>query len=246
MTPIIKARRQLQSTCTPLGYLEHYTRRLMGLLIKSLPRYSGPHVVSTLDLELPVERPRSFGHATLKSTGQPALQLDTLLVTFYYPADQNRSGAGYFQPWVERPLNQTAAGYARFANQRPWLMKALVWLFVRDVRLPVEAERPLETSATPTGATAGDAPSRDSQSTAVDENAALPATKTRIPVVIFSHGLSGTRTTYRCAAFAPDHQAKVSGTDRVIPAANGVARLHHEATSLQPSSTETGQGPSRL
>ncbi|GAA5968682.1 hypothetical protein JCM8115_003679 [Rhodotorula mucilaginosa] len=168
----------------------------MGLLIKPLPRYSGPHAVSTLDLELPIERPRSFGHATFKSTGQPALQLDTVLVTLYYPADQNRSGSGHRQPWVERPLNQTAAGYARFANQRPWLMKALVWLFARDVRLPVEAERPLEASAAPTGATIGDAPSRNSQSTAVDEIAALPATKTRIPVVIFSHGLSGTRTTY--------------------------------------------------
>lgn len=200
MMPISRRRTSGSSILACTLAASSVTRRLMGLLVKPLPRYSGPHAVSTLDLELPAERPRSFGHATLKSTGKPALQLDTVLVTLYYPADQNRSGAGYRQPWVERPLNQTAAGYARFANQRPWLMKALVWLFARDARIPVEAERPLEASATPIAATTGDVPSRDSQSTAVDENAALPVPKTRIPVVIFSHGLSGTRTTYRWAA----------------------------------------------
>ncbi|GAA5992039.1 hypothetical protein JCM10908_000709 [Rhodotorula pacifica] len=174
----------------------------MGLLIKSLPRYTGPHPVSTLDLELPVDQPRSFGDATLKSTGKPALQLDTVLVTLYYPADPHQGGAGTRQPWVERPLSQTAAGYARFANQRPWLFKALVWLFARDVRLPVEADRPLVPAAavasgTSSPAATADARSHDSQDTVIGDEGALPrGSKSRLPVVIFSHGLSGTRTTY--------------------------------------------------
>ncbi|GAA5872305.1 hypothetical protein JCM3774_003339 [Rhodotorula dairenensis] len=170
----------------------------MGLLVKQLPRYTGPHTVSTLDLEVPVETRRTFGDATLKQTGQPALQLDTVLITLYYPADPNRPASGQHQPWVSRPLNQTAAGYARFANQRPWLVKAIVWLFARGVRLPVEAERPLESSATSTDhdPPPTDARSHDSHRTVVGNDDTPSQAKTRFPVVVFSHGLSGTRTTY--------------------------------------------------
>lgn len=218
----------------------------MGLLVKHLPRYTGPHTVSTFDLELPVENRRTFGDATLKSTGQPALCLDTVLVTLYYPADPTQPGSGRRQPWVERPLNQTAAGYARFANQRPWLMKAIVWLFARGVRLPVEAERPLQSSAMSTAADSPpltDARSHDSHQTIVGTDDAPSPGKSRFPVVVFSHGLSGTRTTYRYASRR--RRCPLGGHSRTDPfrsigvAANGVARSRLEATWSQRSNTGT-------
>lgn len=185
-----------QSDVTLVCIATGFIASAMGLLVKSLPPYTGPYAVSTVDLELPVDSPRSFGDAKLKSTGKPALQLDTVLVTLYYPADASRPGSGERQPWFERPLGQTAAGYARFAGQRPWLMKVFVYLFAANVRLPVEADRSIA-STSAAAATAAGPPRNGSQETVVAEDHAPGAANGTFPVVVFSHGLNGTRTTYR-------------------------------------------------
>ncbi|TNY20603.1 platelet-activating factor acetylhydrolase, isoform II-domain-containing protein [Rhodotorula diobovata] len=158
----------------------------MVLFRQALPPYSGPFSVSTLDLELPVVQPlhrSSFSKATLKSTGNPALQLDTVLATIFYPAatgDPRSSSSSTRQTWLQRPVSQTADGYARFLNfGRPWILRALFWIVGARIRLPVQSDVPLADKFSPSTA---------SSDTLVGSDT--------FPLVIFSHGLSGTRTTY--------------------------------------------------
>lgn len=212
----------------------------MGLIVNALPEYSGPYPVATADLELAVANPRSFGHALLKSTTRPALQLDTVLVTLFYPADSTQRGSGNRQHWLQRPLGQTAEGYARFLGQKPWLVKALFWLVGARVRLPVQADRSLAPKKTDT--TSEGASTASSQATAVD--AGLAGEKGRFPLVVFSHGLSGTRTTYRCAKRDSAFCVEASLT-LFLPAVNGVARLRPRGTSSLPSNTGTAQAQCR-
>ncbi|GAA6006437.1 hypothetical protein JCM10207_004935 [Rhodosporidiobolus poonsookiae] len=171
----------------------------MGLVVKPLKPYTGPYSVATTDLELPVSSPSSFGHATLRKTGQPALQLDTILVTLFYPANPHRYGSGEKQHWVQRPLGETASGYARFLGKPVFVVKSLFFLFARNVRLPVEGDRPLafklDGKAAPMAGEKTDEKARmahDSTETLVGDDMA----QGEFPLVIFSHGLSGTRTTY--------------------------------------------------
>ncbi|GAA5852926.1 hypothetical protein JCM9279_000080 [Rhodotorula babjevae] len=158
----------------------------MVLFRQALPRYSGQYSVATLDLELAVPPPpaghRSFTRATLTSSGKPALELDTVLATVFYPAS-DPSSSSTRQPWLQRPVGQTAEGYARFLNfSKPWVLKALFWLVGARIRLPVPANAPLADPPT----------SSSSADTLVDDG---PNTAS-FPLVVFSHGLSGTRTTY--------------------------------------------------
>ncbi|GAA6031868.1 hypothetical protein JCM8097_003310 [Rhodosporidiobolus ruineniae] len=174
----------------------------MGLLSNALPSYQGPYPVSTLDLELPAASPRTdFSPALLKSTGQPALKLDTTLVTLFYPANDHRKGSGARQPWLDRPLSRTAEGYARFVGRNPWLIKALIYLVGARVRLPVEADQGLAFKLDPKGknsqgekATPARPATAGSASALVGDE--LAEGDQTFPLVVFSHGLSGTRTTY--------------------------------------------------
>ena len=163
----------------------------MVLFRQALPRYSGQYSVSTLDLELAVPPPppaagtdpRSFTRATLKGSGRPALELETVLATVFYPANPHQASSPTRQPWLQRPVGQTAEGYARFLNfGKPWVLKALFWLVGARIRLPVPSNAPI-----------ADHLASSSADTLLDgpDTAAFP-------LVVFSHGLSGTRTTYRC------------------------------------------------
>ncbi|GAA5969320.1 hypothetical protein JCM11641_007550 [Rhodosporidiobolus odoratus] len=165
----------------------------MGLLIKPLPAYTGPYAVSTTDLELPVSQPRAdFSPALLKATGEPALKLDTVLVTLFYPANPNKGGCGKRLNWVQRPVSQTANGYARFLGKNAFLVKALFWLVGARITLPVEGDKALAYKVDPEEKSEKTA-TRTSEETLVGEQLSK---EDQFPLVIFSHGLSGTRTTY--------------------------------------------------
>ena len=49
-----------------------------------LPKYTGPHEVGVIELELPVRQPRHFSE--IKRDYRHALVLETVLLTIYYPA----------------------------------------------------------------------------------------------------------------------------------------------------------------
>lgn len=198
----------------------------MVLFRQALPPYSGPFSVSTLDLELPVVQPlhrSSFSKATLKSTGNPALQLDTVLATIFYPAatgDPRSSSSSTRQTWLQRPVSQTADGYARFLNfGRPWILRALFWIVGARIRLPVQSDVPLADKFSPSTA---------SSDTLVGSDT--------FPLVIFSHGLSGTRATYRCALYRVSMH-RIPCSPRALTA-TGAAKSPREGSSLPRSSTE--------
>ncbi|GAA5827060.1 hypothetical protein JCM11251_002227 [Rhodosporidiobolus azoricus] len=172
----------------------------MGLIAGALPPPAGPYAVSTTDLELASSSPpdSSFSHARLRSTGQPALQLDTVLLTLYYPSNPHKQGSGQRQHWVQRPFSQTAEGYARFLGKKPWLVKTFLWLFGARIRLPVEGDGALAFKGGFKDQVARSGkeekqPRTSSDTLVGDETAKGDDT---FPLVIFSHGLSGTRTTY--------------------------------------------------
>ncbi|GAA5875906.1 hypothetical protein JCM16303_004039 [Sporobolomyces ruberrimus] len=142
----------------------------MGILLNSLAPYSGPYSVSTHDVELPSPSPSpSFSLALLKSTNLLALQQDTTLFTLFYPTNSPTKKA---IPWLERPLSTTARGYAKFLGKPLWIVKSVVYLLGRSLYLATNGiDRPL-----------------------LQQGGGEKSNK--FPVVVFSHGLSGNRTTY--------------------------------------------------
>ncbi|KAM0755747.1 hypothetical protein T439DRAFT_11609 [Meredithblackwellia eburnea MCA 4105] len=147
----------------------------MPLFSHSLPTYTGPYTVGTLDLEIPVEK-QSFGTAKLKSNNEPALVLETSLFTLFYPSSPLSKGTGKQIKWLERPLTMTADGYSRFTNKSNWALIPALWLGGAAVRVSGLI-----------GATLSSGGGLISEKAPADS---------KFPLVIFSHGLSGTRTTY--------------------------------------------------
>ena len=189
--------RLLTTNCTTLNWYKGVDWREMGAGIKSLEPYSGPYAVSTTDLELPVPPPlgRQFPRPTLKhSQGEPAFKLETVLFTLFYPADETRPGSGHCQPWVQRPIDVTAAGYSRFLGQREDLCRWMFKLAGESLQLPAEADRPLAPPPSPPPTCTA-----PSSSSSVDRIRAEASERGAFPLIIFSHGMSGQRTTYRCA-----------------------------------------------
>lgn len=142
----------------------------MGLILKSLAPYTGPYPVSTHDVELapfPSRSRSEFSRARLVSNGQRALSLDSVLFTVFYPTSEDSDNRSKPMPWLERPLSVTARGYAKFLAKPKIVVQALVYAFGAGLHL----------------ATRG----TDLPVVRLDKPA---------PVVVFSHGLSGNRTTY--------------------------------------------------
>ncbi|GAA5950961.1 hypothetical protein JCM3765_004641 [Sporobolomyces pararoseus] len=153
----------------------------MGLILNSLPNYSGPYKVSTHDFEFFPSSSTStstfsFSRALLCSTNSPALELDTILFTTFYPTNPHTTNTNTeTMDWLERPLKVTSQGYSKFLNKPNWLIKTLIYLSgAKNLKLPATSTRI-------------DQPLLNLNE---NENGSL------FPVVIFSHGLSGNRITY--------------------------------------------------
>ena len=100
------------------------TRRQKLPLIGALPHYSGPYEVGIIELEIPVTKPRSFGHLSRHKI--PLLVLETVLFTIYYPAksrpaDTTPEKDRVARPnWLGRPQSLFSRGYARFGCLPSW------------------------------------------------------------------------------------------------------------------------------
>ncbi|KAL4863538.1 hypothetical protein BDV12DRAFT_177390 [Aspergillus spectabilis] len=144
------------------------------LFASPLPPYTGPHGVGAIDLEVPLAGgPQSVAPGVLKSTGEPAFEVETLLATVYYPTDKGFRSRKPRYPWIPRPISLTAQGYARLAHVDNFIIRPIftfaLWAIGGSITIPAEVDAPLLSSE------------KDAQA---------------FPVTVFSHGMASSRTDY--------------------------------------------------
>ncbi|KIW84775.1 hypothetical protein Z517_00163 [Fonsecaea pedrosoi CBS 271.37] len=172
-----------------------------------LPHYAGPYEVGIIDIEVPAKSPRTFSN--IKRHGVPALALETVLMTIYYPAHLNvkynvdtPTAMQRFRPtWLTRPRDQTSRGYGRFAALPEHLMMAFFFCTTWYTKIPAYKNARLAEHWPPPGeASTGSRKAVDIEGKPPDQGPEKP----KFPLIIFSHGLGGTRTCYSsvCGEFA--------------------------------------------
>ncbi|KAK1233311.1 hypothetical protein PQX77_003537 [Marasmius sp. AFHP31] len=116
-------------------------------------------------------------HGTVKVKGhqESGLVLEEVAFTAYYPAQVDSSNSRKGLDWVTRPLKLALEGFVRFSGVgSTWItwgvLAPLVYVFGRFIQIPVYPNVPLLNPET--------------------------SDKKQWPLVIFSHGLGGSRTAY--------------------------------------------------
>lgn len=182
-------------------------RDKLGFLHGHLPYSSGPYSVGSMDIEVPVEIPRTISDITRH--GHHILQLETVLFTLYYPAAFG-SGGGRDpggkrkwsrETWLPRPRVETAKGYSKFAGIPNWLGISLFASTTMLTKLRAFRNAPPATHWPPEGNRKRDGNKIKNQIGAPPEGA---PSEPVFPLLLFSHGLGGSRTAYStmCAEFA--------------------------------------------
>ncbi|PPQ64631.1 hypothetical protein CVT24_008368 [Panaeolus cyanescens] len=105
----------------------------------------------------------------------PALHLEEVAFTAYYPADVNKNSKKGV-PWFIRPLKESLQGFAAYLGIRTWLLWPVIYFFGAFLKIPAYPNAPL-LDPHKAGDEFGDVPEQ-------------------WPLVIFSHGLAGGRTVY--------------------------------------------------
>ncbi|KAJ3576202.1 hypothetical protein NP233_g611 [Leucocoprinus birnbaumii] len=145
----------------------------------SLPPIHGRFPVGATTFITPVRPAVQVGKAKLKTptTTRPdstnhALQLEEIAFTAYYPADVSNNPFKGFD-WLLRPLSDSLLGLSTYMGVSSWLLWPAVYLFGSLIRVPAYLNAPL-----------------------LHPEKANGYKEKQWPLVIFSHGLGGSRTTY--------------------------------------------------
>ncbi|GAB7343937.1 hypothetical protein MBLNU457_1887t1 [Dothideomycetes sp. NU457] len=163
--------------------------------VRALPRYTGPYYVGTMEIEVPVRKPRTFGN--IRRHGRNILVFETVLVTVYYPAsqppgDQKKRSR---QLWLGRPRLNMAQGYCKFASMPYFGIPLFTPTFF--TKLPAWRNAPLSNCYPDASETNVEEPARERRPKT--ERLKEPKDgqpKPVFPLIMFSHGLGGTRTMY--------------------------------------------------
>ncbi|KAF2853602.1 hypothetical protein T440DRAFT_311972 [Plenodomus tracheiphilus IPT5] len=168
---------------------------------------SGPYAVGSMEIEIPAEEPRTISDITRH--GRHILQLETVLFTLYYPADFD-SGTGKApggekrwgrETWLPRPRLETARGYAHFAGLPDWAGIGLFGATTMLSKLRAYRNSPVARHWPPEGNSKKSGYKIKNKKGRAPEG--MPEEPT-FPLLIFSHGLGGSRTAYSslCSEFA--------------------------------------------
>ncbi|KAF2127973.1 hypothetical protein P153DRAFT_319134 [Dothidotthia symphoricarpi CBS 119687] len=182
-------------------------RDLLPFPQSSLPSGSGPYSVGSIDIEVPVENPRTISNIT--RNGRHVLQLETVLFTLYYPSAHG-SGAGRApggeirwgrETWTPRPRVQTAKGYAKFAGIPSFLTLGALAPTTFLTKIRAFRNSPPATHWPPEGNSKKNGYKIKNKRGPPPEGGSEEPV---FPLLMFSHGLGGTRTTYSslCLEFA--------------------------------------------
>lgn len=165
----------------------------MPFFSSKLPRYSGEFDVGVVDIEAPCET-RRFSEAVYKDSGAPALQLETVLFSLYYPSVPGAASRAPHHPWISKPLSLTAEGYARFAKINNFFTNNVftlgLWTLVGSTTIPANVDVPLH--GTPKPYHHDSAPYLDYDAEHPLDDYGLP----QFPVIVFSHGMASSRNSY--------------------------------------------------
>jgi platelet-activating factor acetylhydrolase len=173
----------------------------------ALPPASGPYSVGSMEIEVPVEEPRAISH--IKRDGRHLLQLETVLFTLYYPAAFG-SGSGQApggekkwsrETWLPRPRIETAKGYAKFSSIPNWAGIGLFGVSTMLTKLRAYRNSAPATHWPPKGNSKKRGYKVKNQQGPPPEGVDRPPI---FPLLMFSHGLGGSRTAYSslCSEFA--------------------------------------------
>lgn len=162
-------------------------------IFHALPEYSGPCSVGTMEIEIPVRAPRSFSN--IKRDHTHALRIDTVLFSLYYPCELTTYSKSGSKPsratWLPRPRVLTCKGYAKFLSLPHLPVTAYLALTSMFTKLPAFR------NATPANHIPGEPrPNSDNSGSDTTLPANYDSSKPRFPVIMFSHGLGGSRTCY--------------------------------------------------
>lgn len=194
----------------------------------ALPYYTGPYSVGYLEIELPVDEPRTFSR--IKREHRPALRLDTVLFSVYYPTNADPA-AEHRVPWLPRPRGPTCKGYAKFFNVPSLPVTAYMGITCVFTKLPA-FRNPRLANTRPSGAGAG----------ATVRERLFEDLRPKFPVVVFSHGLGGSRTMYStvCGDLASYGFVVVAMEHRDGSGARSYVNVPEKRESPDPSQSERG------
>ncbi|KAH9173299.1 platelet-activating factor acetylhydrolase [Lactarius sanguifluus] len=148
---------------------------------------TGPYAVGAVTFTLPVRPTRVIGGAAVRTeTGEvvPALRLEEVSFTVYYPVSPTATESRWnWLNWFPRPLAETVRGYSHFSGISTLLLWPLVFFFGSRLKVPAFVNAPPLQRIKDTCVDPTTSPDRDSS-------------QGPWPLVIFSHGLGGGRTTY--------------------------------------------------
>ncbi|XDG08796.1 hypothetical protein ABKA04_008411 [Annulohypoxylon sp. FPYF3050] len=178
-------RRQKPGRSPPRTFREH--------LFHTLPDYVGPYSVGVMEIEVPVREPRTFSR--IKRNHMHALRMDTVLFSVFYPCDASSYASDKGKKpskatWLARPRALTSKGYAKFFGVPHLPVTAYIAATTMFTKLP--AFRNAKLAGPHTDALPRSSSSANSRDTLMEGD----GQKTKFPVILFSHGLGGSRSCY--------------------------------------------------
>ncbi|RKU48399.1 hypothetical protein DL546_009453 [Coniochaeta pulveracea] len=170
----LRGRSHSNTTRAPPPVAPGPKKTLRETFLHSLPHYPGPYNVGYMELEIPAREPRAFSH--IRRNHEPAVHMDTVLFSVFYPCELNTETAeGDKMP--DTFLNVPNAPVTAYIASTSMFTKLPAF---RNARLA--------------GRWAAEHDTRDNpRQKQTDPQSHGDKDRPNFPLIIFSHGLGGSR-----------------------------------------------------